>query len=157
MANPLPAMAMLAAGFLALTATHALQQSWAREVGGAAQRGQSPATGDVPNGEAAARQCAIYHARFGGTRARLVMVMQADVANYVVIEVSKGSRVVPTVATAWLRGAFGGAEASWLGEFASPDGALAMAARLCPQSMRCRIGEENCGPGTLSLGAPRSL
>ena len=139
--------ALSAAGCLALTGGHALSRMSSREVGAAADTARGVAEGDARAG-GLAEKCAIYHARFGGTRARLIMVMHDDVANYVVMEVSKGSRVPPSVPIAWLRGAFGGAEASWLGEFASPESALARAALLCPESIRCRIGEENCGPRT---------
>ena len=107
-----------------------------------------------PNG-----QCSIYHARFGGTRARLVRIARGHVANYVVIEVSRGSRALPSVQRAWLRGAFGEGEMVWLGEFASPDTALNKAARLCPETARCRIGEPDCGPDErpFSINVPREI
>ena len=144
MPRPLHAQAMLAAGLLALTGAHALHLHWARAVSDAPLATPLPSREDASAGSV--RRCAIYHARFGGTRAWLARVVAADVANYIVMEVSKGSRVVPTVQFAWLHGAFGGAEALWLGEFASAERALAKAVRLCPQTMRCRIGEVNCGP-----------
>jgi hypothetical protein len=151
MPKPGNGLATLAAGFLALTAMHALNGSSAREVVDAGRSGDRPAPGATTAVQGAARQCAIYHARFGGVRAWLVKVMRSDVANYIVMEVSQGRRVLPNVETAWLAGAFSGAEAFWLGEFASAERALARAADLCPRFMRCRIGEENCGPGARSL------
>jgi hypothetical protein len=146
-------MAALAAAVLVLlTGVHALNAP-------ARRTGVMPWT--VPDETAAAvgdtRQCSIYHARFGGNRARLVRVIRGEVANFVVIEVSRGNRVVPAVQRAWLRATFGEGEPLWLGEFASPDTALAKAARLCPESARCSRGEPDCGPDDrpFSINAPR--
>jgi hypothetical protein len=141
--KPMHLAAMVAAGVVVLTGAHALRQSWARE---APRSPDVAATSEAAEAVDPGRHCAIYHARFGGSRARLLKVMRGDVANYVVIEVSRGNRVVPSVQRAWLRGAYGDAEPVWLGEFASPDSALAKAARLCPDTARCRRGEPNCGP-----------
>lgn len=146
-------MAALAAAVLVLlTGLHALNAP-------ARRSGVIPWT--VPDETAAAvgdaRRCSIYHARFGGNRARLVRVIRGEVANFVVIEVSRGNRVVPAVQRAWLRSTFGEGEPLWLGEFASPDTALAKAARLCPERARCSRGEPDCGPDDrpFSINAPR--
>jgi hypothetical protein len=143
----LGAAAWIATGWLAITAGHALHQPRALAVAPQPVR-SGPAAAAFP-GAAAQHRCAIYHARFGGTRAQLIAVIADDVANYVVMEVSSGTRLPRSVPSAWLSAAFGAAETSWLGEFASPESALRRAASLCPESMRCRIGEENCGPASL--------
>jgi hypothetical protein len=149
MRGVLGAAALLVTACVALTAGHALHRADARVApDDRAAPGAVPGdTGWAAEGEP--QRCAIYHARFGGTRAELVRLVVGDVANYVVLEVSRGTRLPPTVPSAWLRAAFGAAEPSWLGEFASPDSALQRAVRLCPASTRCAVGEQNCGPATL--------
>jgi hypothetical protein len=148
MRGVLGAAALLATACVALTAGHALHRADARVTADdRAEPGARAAAGSAEPGEP--QRCAIYHARFGGTRAELVKLIVGDVANYVVLEVSRGTRLPPTVPSAWLKAAFGAAEPSWLGEFASPDSALQRAVRLCPASTRCAVGEENCGPATL--------
>jgi hypothetical protein len=147
MRSLLGAAAFLATGLLAITAGRVLYQP--RVLATAPRPGASvPAAAAFP-GAAAQRRCAIYHARFGGTRAQLVVVIAVDVANYVVMEVASGARLPPSIPSAWLRAAFGAAETFWLGEFASPESALRRAASLCPESMRCLIGTPNCGPASL--------
>jgi hypothetical protein len=152
MRNVLTAAALAAVGALAFTLSHALVESWGRKGGRAKLPVPPRSEGELAAREGAARQCAIYHARFGGQRARLLKIMRADVANYVVIDVAQGRSRVPNTQIAWLRGAFGGADAAWLGEFTSAERALARAADLCPLTMRCRIGEESCGPGAYETG-----
>jgi hypothetical protein len=149
MRGVLAAAALLATACVALTAGHALHRADARVApDDRVEPGSMPdAGGWAVEGEP--QRCAIYHARFGGTRAELVRLVVGDVANYVVLEVSRGTRLPPSVPSAWLRAAFGAAEPAWLGEFASPDSALQRAARLCPASTRCAVGEQNCGPATL--------
>jgi hypothetical protein len=141
-ASPLSIAALIAAGLVVLSGAHALRQGWVRGPARTITAAERPEM--AQSGASAA--CAIYHARFGGSRSHLVKVVRGDVANFVVIEVSRGNRVVPSVQRAWLRGAYGEVEPVWLGEFASPDSALARAVRLCPDGSRCRRGEPNCGP-----------
>jgi hypothetical protein len=144
--------ALLAAAALGLSALHALDQRWGR--------GLAVAPGPPPSEEALTRnevrRCSIYHARFGGTSARLAKLVRADVASYVVMEVSRGGHVVPGVQMAWLRGAFDGAEPVWVGHFTSTAGALARAASLCPQARRCETEEPACGPHWRGETAPSS-
>jgi len=157
MRNSLTGAALAAAAVLALTLNHALQESWARKGGTVMLPVPSRWDGELDVSDGAVRQCAIYHAHFGGSRARLLKIMRADVANYIVMDVAQGRAFVPRAQIGWLRSAFGGADAAWLGEFASADRALARAADLCPLTMRCRIGEENCGPGAHSDNGLRDL
>jgi hypothetical protein len=140
----LGAAALMATAGVVFTAGHALHRPDTTD-----DRARLGPGADAVGSAAVPQRCAIYHARFGGTRAELVRLIVGDVANYVVLEVSRATRLPPTVPSAWLRAAFGAAEPFWLGEFASPDSALRRAARLCPESVRCAIGEANCGPATL--------
>ena len=154
MLEPMRMAALVAAGLVLMTGALALRERAER----AAIRSDWRPPGDrAEEAVDSDRRCSIYHARFGGTRARLVRIARGNVANYVVVEVSRGSRVLPSVQRAWLRAAFGEGEMVWLGEFAAPDTALSRAARLCPEAARCRPGEPDCGPDErpFSLNAPR--
>ena len=104
----------------------------------------------------AGRQCAIYHARFGGLRARLIKVRRGEVVNYVVIEMPRRDPMMPSVQRNWLRGAYGEAEPAHIAEFTSIDAALAKAVLLCPADMRCRHGEPDCGPDLRPFTAARA-
>jgi len=90
-------------------------------------------------------RCAISHARFGGRRAQLIMVMRGSVPNYVVVEVGRRSPLAPFQRNDWLRAAYGSGEHTWLGDFGSAQAAVARAARLCPPALRCWPGEADCG------------
>jgi hypothetical protein len=89
-------------------------------------------------------RCAIFQARFGGSRAELVRVMRGGVANYVVLEVGKRDPLIRRQRAAWLRGAYGDGEQTWIGAFSSPDAAMTRAIRLCPAHLRCWPGDADC-------------
>jgi hypothetical protein len=91
-------------------------------------------------------RCALYHARFGGRRAQLILIPQGPVRNYVIIEVGKTDPVSHILRSTWLRAAYGEAEHVWLGEYGSAEAAIRSAARLCPASERCWVEESGCGP-----------
>ena len=153
MLKAMPMAALLAGGLLALTGWVELTERARRPSADASQLARARPDETVDPG----RLCSIYHARFGGARARLVRILRGDVANYVVIDVSRGSRVLPSVQRAWLRSAFGEGETVWLGEFASAETALNRAARLCPEETRCERGAPDCGPDErpFTLNVPR--
>jgi hypothetical protein len=100
--------------------------------------------------EPASSRCAIFHARFGGSRAQLVKVMVGSVPNYVVIEVGRRDPLMRRQRVNWLRATYGDGEQSWLGDYGSPEAALLRAAQLCPPQLRCWPGEEDCGPRMLT-------
>jgi hypothetical protein len=102
-------------------------------------------TRSVESAPAASGRCAISHARFGGRRVQLIKVMQGEVPNYVVVEVSKRSPLAPFQRNDWLRAAYGSGEHTWLGEFSSAQAAMVRAARHCPPSLRCWPGDADCG------------
>jgi hypothetical protein len=91
-------------------------------------------------------RCALYHARFGGRRAQLILIMQGPVRNYVIIEVGKRDPTSRLLRSTWLRAAYGEAEQVWLGEYGSAAAAVTRAARLCPASERCWAEDSGCGP-----------
>ena len=144
--TPTHLAAIVAAGLVLATGAYAWRQSTAHEAHAAVAPDGPPSAASGQDGADADRLCAIYHARFGGTRARLVRMMRDDIANFVVIELSRGERVAASVQRAWLRASYGEGEPVWLGEFASPESALAKAVRLCPQAARCERGTPGCGP-----------
>jgi len=147
--------ALVAAGLVLMTGALAVRERAERAA--AALSDRSPPPDQAAEAIDADGPCSIYHARFGGTRARLVRIRRGEVANYVIVEVSRGGRVLPSVQRAWLRAAFGEGELVWLGEFASPEAALSKAGQLCPQTARCQHGEPDCGPDErpLSVNTPR--
>jgi len=103
----------------------------------------------APSREAAAAGsslCALYHARFGGRRAQLILITQDLVRNYVIIEVGKSDPASRMLRNTWMRAAYGEAEHVWLGEYGSAEAAIRSAARLCPASERCWADERGCGP-----------
>jgi hypothetical protein len=89
--------------------------------------------------------CALDYARFGGQRAQLIKAVRGTVANFVVLEVAGRDPLQRSQRIRWLRAAYGDAEHVWLGEFASPEAALARAAELCPPAWRCRETDAGCG------------
>ncbi|MBO0742660.1 MAG: hypothetical protein J2P51_14700, partial [Hyphomicrobiaceae bacterium] len=91
-------------------------------------------------------RCALYHARFGGRRAQLILITQGPVRNYVIIEVGRSDPASRILRSTWLRAAYGEAEHVWLGEYGSAEAAITSAARLCPASERCWADESGCGP-----------
>jgi hypothetical protein len=95
---------------------------------------------------AGSSRCALYHARFGGRRAQLILIMQGHVRNYVIVEVGKRDPASRILRSTWLRAAYGEAEPVWLGEYGSAEAAITSAARLCPGSERCWAEESGCGP-----------
>ena len=104
----------------------------------AAQSHEAAATGSS--------RCALYHARFGGRRAQLILIPQGAVRNYVIIEVGKTDPASRILRSTWLRAAYGEAEHVWLGEYGSAEAAIRSAARHCPASERCWAEESGCGP-----------
>jgi hypothetical protein len=90
-------------------------------------------------------RCAIFQARFGGSRADLVKVMRGSVANYVVLEIGRRDPLLRRQRAVWLRGAYGDGEQAWIGSFSSPDAAMTRAVKLCPAHLRCWPGEAECG------------
>lgn len=139
--KPITIAAIAAAGLLLLTLAVAYSQR-GREDGPRSPRRDTRSVDAAP---ATSGRCAIAHARFGGRRAQLVMVMQGSVPNYVVVEVGRRSPLAPFQRNDWLHAAYGGGEHTWLGEFSSAEAAMAKAARLCPPSLRCWPGEADCG------------
>jgi hypothetical protein len=95
---------------------------------------------------AGSSRCTLYHARFGGRRAQLILIVQGPVRNYVIIEVGKRDPASRILRSTWLRAAYGEAEHIWLGEYGSAEAAGARAARLCPASERCWAEDSGCGP-----------
>jgi hypothetical protein len=95
---------------------------------------------------AGSSRCTLYHARFGGRRAQLILITQGPVRNYVVVEVGKRDPASRILRSTWLRAAYGEAEHTWLGEYGSAEAAIRSAARLCPASERCWAEESGCGP-----------
>lgn len=139
--KPITIAAIAAAGLLLLTLAVAYSQR-GREDGPRSPRRDTRSVDAAP---ATSGRCAIAHARFGGRRAQLVMVMQGSVPNYVVVEVGRRSPLAPFQRNDWLHAAYGGGEHTWLGEFSSAEAAMAKAARLCPPALRCWPGEADCG------------
>jgi hypothetical protein len=137
--RPFSLAAVAAASLLLLTGLDAYRQGGTR-----AERTTAIAVA-IEADAVEPRACSIDHARFGGQRAQLVRVTRGDVANYVVLEVGKRDPTMRARRVQWLRAAYGEAEHTWLGEFASADAALAGAARLCPPQVRCMPGEPDCG------------
>jgi hypothetical protein len=141
--------ALLAAGLLALSGAHA----WRQSVYDPADYEDSPLlhpayiqpreVDPLPEPD---RTCAIYHARFGGNRARLVKLMRGQVLNYVVLEVPRRNPSMSSIQRNWLRAAYSEMEPVLLGEFNSVEAALAKAATLCEPSLRCRHDAPDCGP-----------
>jgi hypothetical protein len=134
--------ALAAAGLVALTGAFAL----GRRLAEVEEARQMPARSQADQAAAAEDRCAINHARFGGQRAQMYKVMKDGVANYVVMEVgSKRDPLMRFIRNDWLRTAYGEtAERVWLGGFSSSEDALARAAELCPPSLRCLPGDEDC-------------
>jgi hypothetical protein len=134
------ALALLA--LVVLTAAHAIV---ARD-----RAAQPPSRHAAAQSRAAAAagssRCALYHARFGGRRAQLILVTQGPVRNYVIVEVGKRDPASRMLRSTWLRAAYGEAEHVWLGEYGSAEAAISSAARLCPASERCWAEESGCGP-----------
>jgi len=134
------ALALLA--LVLLTAVHAIV---ARD--GAAQL---PSRHTAAQWRAAAAagssRCTLYHARFGGRRAQLILITRGPVRNYVIVEVGKRDPASRILRSTWLRAAYGEAEHIWLGEFGSAEAAIRSAARLCPVSERCWAEDSGCGP-----------
>jgi hypothetical protein len=97
-------------------------------------------------GAAGSNRCTLYHARFGGRRAQLILITQGPVRNYVIVEVGKRDPASRILRSTWLRAAYGEAEHIWLGEYGSAEAAIRSAARLCPASERCWAEESGCGP-----------
>jgi hypothetical protein len=95
---------------------------------------------------AGSSRCALYHARFGGRRAQLILITQGPVRNYVIVEVGKRDPASHILRSTWLRAAYGEGEHVWLGEYGSAEAAIRSAARLCPASERCWPEERGCGP-----------
>jgi hypothetical protein len=99
---------------------------------------------------AGSSRCALYHARFGGRRAQLILITQGPtqgpVRNYVIVEVGKRDPASRILRSTWLRAAYGEAEHVWLGDYGSAEAAIRSAARLCPASERCWPEERGCGP-----------
>jgi hypothetical protein len=142
--GPTPTLAiaaMVAAGLLALTLIVAYVGS---DAGG--DRGFSrEAVRSVEAVPETTNRCAIFQARFGGSRADLVKVMRGSVANYVVLEVGKRDPLLRRQRSVWLRGAYGDGEQTWIGSFSSPDAAMTRAVGLCPAQLRCWPGDAACG------------
>ena len=65
--------------------------------------------------------------------------------------VGKRDPAMRSLRSNWLSAMYGDGEHVWLGEYASADGALARAARLCPPASRCWPGDADCGPKTPTL------
>lgn len=141
--------ALLAAGLLALSGAH----GWRHAGQDALEEAESPLLkpvyvqpreiDPVPEPD---RSCAIYHARFGGNRAKLVKLLRGQVLNYVVLEVPRRDPSMTSIQRNWLRAAYSEMEPVVLGEFTSVEAALAKAAALCGPALRCRYGEPDCGP-----------
>jgi hypothetical protein len=133
--------AAVTAGLLVLTLIFAYSRSDARDEG-QLSREAARSVEAVPE---TTNRCAIFQARFGGSRADLVKVMRGSVANYVVLEVGRRDPLLRRQRSVWLRGAYGDGEQTWIGSFSSPDAAMARAVGLCPAQLRCWPGDAECG------------
>jgi hypothetical protein len=140
-ANATATAAVLAAGLVLLTGAYAYSQRGSeaellspREV---AHSREAMVTGSG--------RCALYHARFGGQRAQLIVVTKGSVRTYIVMEVGKRDPTMRSLRSKWLKANYGDAEHVWLGEYGSADAALARAVRLCPPASRCWPGDTDCG------------
>jgi hypothetical protein len=137
----LVAASAIAAGLLVVTLIVASSGRDLQDEGGFAR--ERPRTADaVPESNG---RCAIFQARFGGSRADLVKVMRGDVANYVVLEMGRRDPLLRRQRVIWLRGAYGDGEQTWIGSFSSPDAAMMRAVKLCPVHLRCWPGDAQCG------------
>ena len=134
------ALALLA--LVVLTAAHAIV---ARD-GAARSPSRHTAAQSRQAAVATSNRCTLYHARFGGSRAQLILITLGSVRNYVIIEVGKRDPGLRILRSTWLQAAYGEAEHVWLGEYGSAEAAINSAARLCPESERCWTGESGCGP-----------
>jgi hypothetical protein len=136
-----PLVAAASAALLLVTTTHALMTLKERP----RLERPEPAQPAEPLESVSSVRCSIFHARFGGPRARLVKVVGDRTNHFVVLDMQRSNPAIARTQRNWLESRYGDAEVYEVGQFPTPEAALEKASELCPPHLRCWPGDAGCG------------